>query len=128
VDERDTLITKVMEAGGRLKVKSALNPILWLCAIVSVPTIISLNFATDKPVWLVAVAVSPVFVAIGGFIFLLIWDRDKLQSEDYQIRKRSLELIEQKGDINAIDAMSAVLIENPEVKRLTGTQEDGSDA
>ncbi|MDG2847675.1 hypothetical protein P7M67_12270 [Vibrio parahaemolyticus] len=40
----------------------------------------------------------PVIAAIVGFMFLLFYDRDKLQSEDYQIRKRTLELVQEKGD------------------------------
>ncbi len=116
MDERETIITKVMEAGGRLRVKSALNPILWLCGIVSVPTIVSVSFAAEKPSWLIAVAAAPVFVAVGGFIFLLIFDRDKLQSEDYQIRKRSLELIEQKGISRQLTQFRQFLLKTPKLQ------------
>jgi hypothetical protein len=68
--------------------------------------------------WLVVLACSPVAAAIFGFLFLLFFDRDKLQSEDYQIRKRSLELIEQKGDTHSIDAATVEVIAGPPVGRL----------
>jgi hypothetical protein len=93
------LAAKVVDAGGKLTVRSALNPILWLCAIITIPTLIVAPFLNTPPSWLVGLACAPVAAAIFGFFFLLVFDRDKLQSEDYQIRKRSLELLEQsKGD------------------------------
>ena len=110
---RESLITKVMDTGGRLRVRSALNPVLWLCAIVTVPCVMTYSWSADKPVWLAVLAFAPVAVALFGFLKLLFTDADKLQSEEYQIRKQSLELIQQKGDPTAIDAISAVLIPKP---------------
>jgi len=118
MQDREKLITKVMDAGGRLRVRSALNPVLWLCGIVSAPSMISLSFSTTQPLWLIVIASAPIFVALAAFIFLLLFDRDKLQSEEYQIRKRSLELIEEKGNPQAIDAVSAVVITNPEAPQI----------
>ena len=60
----------------------------------------------------------PVAAAIVGFLFLLIFDRDKLQSEDYQLRKRSLELIEQKGDPRPVDADSVEVVQGTAVPKL----------
>ena len=97
--KQSSLAAKIIEAGGKLTVRSALNPILWLCAIITLPTLAIVPFAGSRPTWLIALACAPVATAILGFFFLLFIDRDKLQSEDYQIKKRSLELLEQsKGD------------------------------
>jgi hypothetical protein len=115
---RDVITTKVLEAGGRLTVRSALNPILWLCAIITVPSVVVIGLKESPPTWLVVIACAPVVTAIFGFVFLLFFDRDKLQSEDYQIRKRSLELIEEKGDPQAIAAISVEAIANPEQPAL----------
>lgn len=93
------IAAKAIESGGKLRVRSALNPILWLCAIVSVPSLAAAALSTSSPSWLISLAFVPVCAAVLGFFFLLVVDRDKLQSEDYQIRKRSLEIIEQKGDL-----------------------------
>jgi hypothetical protein len=97
VSIKERAITRLAEAGGRLRVRSALNPILWLCLIISLPAITCLPFLAQPPTWYIVLAFAPVFAAIFGFLFLLIYDRDKLQSEDYQIRKRQLEIIEEKG-------------------------------
>lgn len=93
------MAAKIIDAGGKLTVRSALNPILWLCAIITIPTLLVAPLLSTLHPWLIALACAPVAAAILGFFFLLIVDRDKLQSEDYQIRKRSLELMEQtKGE------------------------------
>ena len=94
---KESLAAKVVDAGGKLTVKSALNPILWLCAIVSIPALILVPFFQTIQNWLFALASLPVITAILGFFFLLLFDRDKLQSEEYQLRKQTLELMQQKG-------------------------------
>lgn len=78
-------------------VRSALNPALWLCAIVAVPSAIAGTISPSPPWWINFLVVGPVGVTIFGFVYLLIFDRDKLQSEDFQIRKQTLEMFEQKG-------------------------------
>lgn len=121
---RELITTRVAEAGGRLTVRSALNPILWLAGIVTVPSLAVLPFVKSAPLWLIVLAFSPVAAAIFGFLFLLIFDRDKLQSEDYQIRKSYLELIEEKGNPEIIAAASIELIENPDLLLIPPPAED----
>jgi len=112
----EQIAAKAVESGGKLKVRSALNPILWLCGIITVPAIVAASYITPTPTWLIVLLFIPVATAMVGFLFLLLFDRDKLQSEDYQIQKRSLELIEQKGDAAPlmIDNSSLNVIPKPE--------------
>jgi len=112
---KESIVAKAIEAGRNLKVRSALNPILWLCALVTVPGLSIVTFSKDPPNWLIVLTCMPVTVAILGFLFLLLFDRDKLQSEDYQIKKRSLEIIEQKGDVAPmlIESGSLEVVPNP---------------
>ena len=93
----ENIAARAIDAGGKLNVKSALNPILWLCAIVSVPGLIAIQFISPTPIWLIVLVCGPVVTAMLGFIILLFLDRDKLQSEEYQIRKQTLEYMQQKG-------------------------------
>ena len=120
---REIITTKVAEAGGRLTVRSALNPILWLCFIVTLPALVAIPFAGPYTTLLTILSVAPVSTAIFGFLFLLFFDRDKLQSEDYQIRKRSLELIEQKGE-KSVPATDIELTTNPEYLALPPAEEE----
>jgi len=94
---KDEFSQRLTEAGGRLTVKSALNPMLWMCGLVSGPALYAAGGLEVVPVWLQILILAPVLSTILGFFALLIWDRDKLQSEDYQLKKRTLEIYEQKG-------------------------------
>jgi len=123
---RAVIIEKVTEAGGKLHVRSALNPVLWMCAIVTIPCLIVAAFCQTTPKWLVLIACAPVVTTVIGFLFLLLFDRDKLQSEDYQLRKKSLELIQEKGDSIPIATASIEAISNPQRPALPGVS-DGED-
>jgi hypothetical protein len=112
----------ISEVGGRLRVRSALNPALWLCAITTLPASYIMAGMTNPPYWLIIIATAPVIAAIFGFLFLLIYDRDKLQSEDYQIKKKSLELIQEKGQKFPISAPSIEAIANPHYGALPPVQ------
>lgn len=71
------------------------------------------SFKENTPWWLVLVGCAPVGVACFAYLYLLFYDRDKLQSEDYQIRKRSLELIGQKGGVSSAEAAQIELVVDP---------------
>ena len=60
-------------------------------------------------------------------LVLLAFDRDKLQSEDYQIRKQSLELIQEKGDPVPVRATSIDAITNPGRPKLDDKDDRGSE-
>ncbi len=109
---REAIITRVMDAGGRLKVRSALNPMLWLCAIITAPSLVVYGLKAEPSTWLLVFAFAPEVAAILGFFFLLFVDRDKLQSEEYQLRKLQIEKIEEKGK-EAIDASTVIAIPLP---------------
>ncbi len=116
---RDQLFAKAVESGGRLTVKSALNPILWMCAIVTIPIVIAGTIHPQLPTWIIVLGCAPVPVALFGFLFLLFVDRDKLQSEDYQIRKKTIELAQQKGDPHPVLVNTLATVANPDINTLT---------
>ncbi|WP_421920102.1 hypothetical protein [Marinifilum sp.] len=120
---KENIAAKVIESGGKLSVKSALNPILWLCAIITIPSLIAVPFIENTPTWLVILIIAPVLTAILGFLFLMLFDRDKLQSEEYQLKKRSLDLIQVKGQDKPtlIDAEEVNAIVNPELGQIENT-------
>lgn len=114
IDPREVIVSRMTEAGGRLRVRSALNPALWLCAIIAGPSMLVLGLSTNPPTWLGWLVGAPVTVACIGYLYLLCFDRDKLQSEDYQIRKKTLELIEQKGMSGPMTVAAIEAIVTPE--------------
>jgi len=103
-------------AAQRLYVRSALNSMLWLTAVGS-PICFAFaylfrdfDFARN---FLLIVGVLPILISCLGFCYLVITNPEKLQSEDFQIRQQTLEIIEQKTkrlslDASALEAISRV--------------------
>lgn len=122
---KDSVAQKVVNAGGRLRVRSALNPVLWLCAIITIPGIAYIGVFDSVPIFIQVLIGAPVFAAVFGFLFLLFFDRDKLQSEDFQIRKQTLELVQEKGDKFPILADTLEAITNPRPRQIESKSEEG---
>lgn len=86
------------EASGRITVRSALNPMLWLCGIITFPTLGAINWlpqALQIPAFIFATL--PVGAVIFGFIYFMFTNPDRLQSEDFQLRNRYMQIIQDKG-------------------------------
>ncbi|WP_146117524.1 MULTISPECIES: hypothetical protein [unclassified Pseudomonas] len=94
----DKNYSKTVESGQRLKVKSALNPVLWMCGLISAPTFGYGALNPNLPTWLIIIGSAPVIVALYSYIFFMHRDPDRLQSEEFQIQKRTIELAQQKGE------------------------------
>jgi hypothetical protein len=58
-------------------------------------------------------AVVPIAVACLGFLGFAIFNPEKLQSEDYQLRHESLQLIQQKSGRLQVGPASLEAIANP---------------
>ena len=118
----EQITRRAAEAGGRLRVRSALNPVLWLCAIVVVPALGLAVFVVDPPWWLVGLlalaVVVPIMLVMFGFVYLMLFDRDKLQSEEYQIRKLSLEYMQEKGRLSEDEHRLTEQTSNPDGSQL----------
>src|SRR5690242_12018124 len=109
----------------RVSVKNALNPILWICGLVSAPATVSAAFITNPSWLLIILALGPVSVAAFAYLYLLFFDRDRLQSESFQLRKQALELIEEKGTFGVIDATTIEVISNPDLPALPSPRDGG---
>lgn len=101
MSNKEIIISKISDVGGKISVKSALNPILWLCGITITPILVAIS-VIKKPIWLMVILliliVLIVVIALFSFLYLLFKDPDKLQSEEYQLRKQEMELIQRKGE------------------------------
>jgi hypothetical protein len=120
-----SLIKGAHHAAERLTVKSALNPLLWLCGIV-MPLSLAAAFYFDRSETLRVFCGPLVYVALGLVIltalaglYLVIFRPDKLQSEDYQLRQQALLLIQQSStSVQAMDpAHVAALVKSVAPRR-----------
>lgn len=108
-------------AAQKLHVRSALNPMLWLSAI-STPSCLAFAYLfKDIPEirnWLLAVGLTPTCVTCLGFVGFAIFRPEKLQSEEYQIRHESLQILQQKSGRIKIATASLEAIGNPLAKQI----------
>ncbi len=102
---------------GRVEAKSALNPLLWLTAV-CLATCGTFYYLTQHWLFLVIIGVV-VASTIVAYFYFMIWDRDRLHSEKFQLENRALEL--KYGEPNKIVPASA-LIEEPVIQ--IGSSED----
>jgi hypothetical protein len=123
----ERLVRSSHDASVRLKVRSTLNPMLWLCGIVC-PVCFGFSLALDGALRVVLVALGglPIVVACASYVLLMFRRPDDLKSEEFQLRKMALELIEEKGGRIQIESVSVNEITNPDLPQLPDADsEDG---
>lgn len=108
---------------GKIKVNCALNPILWMAA-----------FCIPAGLWLtrfdnialitagLVLAFCPVVLFMVGFVYFMLKSPEKLRSEEYELRKIALELVEEKGGRIAVAEMSVEAISNVDYRSATKQQ------
>jgi len=119
---KEQIAAKILETGGGLKVRGALNPVLWLYALTSSSMLSGAIFVPQYALLFITALLIVLAVALSSFIYLLFRNPDRLQSEEYQIRKRSMEIMQEKGDDKPRIIDSVDVTGNPEMSNL----EDGS--
>lgn len=103
----------------------ALNPMLWLCAIVSIPCFLLawLTFGKEPLSTILTYAgIAPVAVTCVLGTFLTLFRPEKMQSEEYRIRHEALELIREKGSLIEISPSSLEGIANPTLRIESASQ------
>lgn len=109
-------------AARSLRVRSALNPLLWLTGIAS-PLCFGAAyvFKSMSPIFevLIISGLLPIGITCLGFCYFAIFKPEKLQSEDYQIRHESLQIIQQKTGSIEVPLTSIEQIANPEARPIS---------
>ena len=99
----------------QVAVKSAVNPSLWACVVISTPLFI---LASKTVGWFsiasFAVALIPVGAFAFSYLYLLFKNPEYLRSEEYQLRMSSMRLLGDKDNPLHADAEDIVsVINNP---------------
>lgn len=125
----DTIQALVREGVQSIKTKSAMQPLLWFCLFVSIPcfgfAVYLGSFEGNNRVLLfllVAVGFAPVLLFLSAYIFFMVYDRDRLHSEEYQLRQRELDIVETKGGKIVFQPAEVQHILNPS-PRLSSAEE-----
>ena len=76
-------------AAKQVATNSILNPMLWLCAIVTPVSCIAAIFASGSLVAVFAIlAIAPPILAMGAYGYFMFADPDRLQSEPFRIEQQ----------------------------------------
>ena len=96
----EKLARLTQSAGARLVVRSALNPLLWLCAaFCPMCWAAAYLFRTDEFVVRFAMVLSavPVVTTCALAVYFAVRRPERLQSEQFQLRQQTLQLLQEKG-------------------------------
>ncbi len=109
--------TQFVHSANRVYVRNVLNPLLWLCGIGCPLLFLTAREFRDVP-WIRGTAfiigVLLLLVTIAAFIYFAIRDPDRLQSEEYSLQIKRLQMMMQgKTEPILIDATSSPASANP---------------
>lgn len=80
-------------------VRTAINPLLWLVGLTTPLAFILSAIVDDRliRVLLICFAAIPVVATLIAYVIFMFRDPDRLQSEEYRIRQRALQILYRKG-------------------------------
>ena len=96
----DEVIRSAIDRAGVIRVRNAMNPLLWLSPISATIFLVAAYVFRDDPVLKYAFACLgglPVLASILAYFLYFFLDRDRLQSEEFVLKERALQLRYRKG-------------------------------
>lgn len=96
----DEVIRSAIDRAGVIRVKNAMNPLLWLSPISATIFLVAAYMFRDDPVLKYAFACLgglPILASILAYFLYFFLDRDRLQSEEFILKERALQLRYRQG-------------------------------
>ena len=95
--------------------RSAVNPTLWACAVISLPLFILATFVSGwMSIAFFVVALIPIVLFLGSYVYMLFKNPKLLRSEDFHLRAEAMELFGDKDNPMDADANHVIaVITNP---------------
>jgi hypothetical protein len=96
----DEVIRSAIDRAGVIRVKNAMNPLLWLSPVSATICWIAAYMFRDDPVLKYAFACLgglPILASILAYFLYFFLDRDRLQSEEFILKERALHLRYRQG-------------------------------
>ena len=120
------LFGSAISRAGVVRVRNALNPFLWMTAVCSVPFLAAAVLSHDPVVSYacLAVAALSVIVKLAVGVYFALKHPERLQSEEYRIHHRALQMLYKSGDPAQIVELTR---EFGRKERVRGGFDDGGD-
>ena len=96
----DEVIRSAIDRAGVIRVKNAMNPLLWLSPISATICWVAAYMFRDDPTLKYGFACLgglPIVASIVAYFLYFFLDRDRLQSEEFVLKERALQLRYRKG-------------------------------
>jgi hypothetical protein len=124
----DEVIRSAISRAGVIRVRNAMNPLLWLSPISATICWIAAYIFRDDLILkygLVGLGALPIVASIVAYFLYFFLDRDRLQSEEFVLKQRELSIIERKGrppmPLDREETEDVLMIDTTE-KTATGEQ------
>lgn len=108
-------------------VRTAINPLLWLVGLTTPLAFVLAALVGDQVIRLLLIcfAAVPVIVTLVAYVIFMLRDPDRLQSEEYRIRQRALQILYRKGQsADVVDVANQVArIETSHTRPNAGDRE-----
>lgn len=119
-----TDLTPFTSLAGSLKrlVRNAMQPMLWLLGITLITSFSAMVILRDDPVIrysLLVIVAGCVVVALYSYVHLLRRRPEMLQSEDYQLQRQAMGLVQERGGPINVDPVSLHDLIAPRVRQLS---------
>lgn len=101
----DEAIKSWTSRAGIVRVRNALNPMLWTTALVFPTSLLAAYFFRDEVIFkyvFSALGALPVLVTPISYFIFMFRDLDRLQSEEYLLRQHALEILYKKDATSEI--------------------------
>lgn len=113
-----------LSAEGRHITKNVMSPLLWGSAIIIGPCLTAAPFmASTAQYFLVGAVLLVILYVLFFYAFYAFCDRDRLQSEEYRLSVKSMELLRVKGQAPATIDMKAEQIPNTFLDAANASEE-----
>lgn len=118
---------RALELTHSVKVSTAIKPGLWAIAITTPPSFLFVLIHGSIPYLIYATVIIPVVVFAISYLYLLVFDADRLHTEEYHLQNKALERIYEKGsEIEELPGAEPVN-SNPRLKTMSKLNDQSSE-
>ena len=123
----DTLKVLLKEGLASVKHGTVVQPLLWLCGTFSLGCFVIAILAKDG--WiehrLFIIGACPPLLALFSYVYFMFRDPDRLHSEEFQLKSRSLSTVESKGGTVPILPVELSTDPYPRTRKLLAESGEG---
>jgi hypothetical protein len=97
----DEILQSYIKRSGVVRVKTALNPLLWAMPVLVLGSLLSAYFVGPEATTtlsLLGMTMLMVLTIIAAYGYFMFKDPDRLQSEEYMLAQKELSILERKGE------------------------------